>query len=152
MIPSKIYNAVPDATLVCSITLAYFLDRNFPIVTIIPFPASLMGWLVIVAGIGLAVYILAALKSKHTSTDASGVPSEFITHGLYSFSRNPFYLSYVAIATGAAFILGSLAAFAAPVICFAVMHLMIIPLEERNLQKKFGQEYARYKQSVRRWI
>ena len=152
MIPNKIYNAIPDAALVCTIILACFLDRFFPIVTIIPFPASLIGWVAIVLGIGLAVYTLAALKSKRTSTDAAAMPSELMTRGPYSFSRNPFYFSYVIIGMGVAFALGSLTAFVAPVICFAVIHLMIIPLEERNLQKRFEQEYFKYKHSVRRWI
>lgn len=152
MISSKIYNVVPDATLICSIILAYLFDRNFPIIKIIPFPASLIGWLMIVWGIGLTLYILAILRSKHTSTDPTGIPSEFITDGLFSRSRNPLYLSYVIITMGTAFILGSLTAFVVPIVCFAILHAVIIPLEERNLQKKFGQEYEQYKHKVRRWI
>jgi protein-S-isoprenylcysteine O-methyltransferase Ste14 len=152
MTSSKIHNLVPDTTLLCSIILAYIFDHSFPIIKIIPFPANLIGWLIIVAGVAFAVNILQALKSKRTSTDAAGTPSEFITDGPYRLSRNPFYLSYVVIATGTAFVLGSLTAFVAPVICFAVIHFMIIPLEERNLQKKFGQQYVRYKKLVRRWI
>lgn len=152
MASNKIYNAVPDVTLICSIILTYLLDRNFPIIEIILFPASLVGWLMVAAGIGFVVYILALLRSKHTSTDAVGAPSELVTGGLYSRSRNPFYLSYLAITIGAAFILGSLTAFIAPIIGFAVLNLLIIPLEERNLHQEFGQEYDRYKLKVRRWI
>jgi protein-S-isoprenylcysteine O-methyltransferase Ste14 len=149
---SKIYNATPDATLVCSIILAYFLNRYLPVVNIVSFPISLLGWLVAVAGFSLAIYILNGLRARHTSTDATGAPSALATDGVYSFSRNPFYLSYLITATGAAIILGSLTAFVAPIICFAVLSTAIIPLEEKNLQKRFGQSYIQYKHRVRRWI
>lgn len=72
--------------------------------------------------------------------------------GFYALSRNPFYLSEVCVTIGAAVILGSLTAFAAPAICFVILHFAIIPIEERNLQNKFGQKYEQYKRSVRRWI
>jgi len=152
MSSSKIYNVIPDATLVCSLILAYFFDHNSPIVTLVSSPASLTGWLMVILGLGLALYILANLRSEHTSTDAAGVPSEFITSGLYSRSRNPFYLSYVIITLGAAFTLGSLTSFVAPIICFAVMGAAIIPFEERILRQEFGQEYEQYRRKVRRWL
>jgi len=148
----KYYNSIPDATLIGSILLAYFLDRILPITEIIPSPLNLIGWVVVAAGLGLALYTLSMLKSKHTSSDPGGVPSTLITTGLYSLSRNPLYLAYVIIASGAAIIFGSISAFIAPVICFSVIHLVIIPFEEKNLQKIFGQTYEHYQRSVHRWI
>lgn len=147
-----IYNAIPDATLVGSIVLAYMLDSVFPIARIIPFPFNLAGWVVVVVGFGAAIYIINALKAKHTSTDATGTPSQFITTGVFSISRNPFYLCYVVTAMGMAIIFGSLAAFVAPVICFAAIQLAIIPIEEANLQRKYGHSYEQYRRSVHRWI
>ncbi len=152
MATNKAYDAVPDATLACSVVLAYFLNRYFPVTQIISYPASLAGWLMVAAELGYAIYIIAMLRAKHTSSDATGMPSEFITSGFYSHSRNPFYLMYVITATGAAFIFGSLTAFVAPVICFAVFNFFIVPLEEENLREKFGKDYERYKSKVRRWI
>lgn len=149
---NKIYNSIPDATLIGSILLAYFLDRVLPITEIIPSPVNLIGWVVVVAGLGLAIYTLSMLKSKHTSSDPGGVPSMLITTGLYSLSRNPMYLAYVITTSGAAIIFGSITAFIAPVICFSVIHVVIIPFEESNLQKIFGQKYEHYQRSVHRWI
>jgi protein-S-isoprenylcysteine O-methyltransferase Ste14 len=146
------YNSIPDATLAGSILLGYFLDLTLPITEIIPSPVNLIGWVVIAAGLGLAVYTLSILKSKHTSSDPGGVPSALITTGPFSFSRNPLYLGYAMATSGAAIIFGSLTAFIAPVICFSVIHLVIIPAEEKNLHKIFGIKYEYYKSSVRRWI
>ncbi len=149
---NKIYNSIPDATLAGSILAGYFLDLTLPITEIIPSPVNLIGWVVVAAGLGLAVYTLSILKSKHTSSDPGGVPSALITTGPFSFSRNPLYLGYVIATSGAAIIFGSLTGFTAPVICFSVIHLVIIPAEEKNLHKIFGMKYDHYKSSVRRWI
>jgi protein-S-isoprenylcysteine O-methyltransferase Ste14 len=152
MIPSRIYNATPDATLICSIILAYLCDHYFPIVRVVAFPLNLVGWIMIVLGLGAAIYIIAALRSRHTSTDAAVAPSELLTGGFYAVSRNPFYLLYVIVALGVTLVLGSLAAFIAPVICFAVLNFIIIPLEEGIMQQKFGKQYLLYKNTVRRWL
>ena len=149
---NKIYNSIPDATLAGSILTGYFLDLTLPITEIIPSPVNLIGWGVFAAGLGLAVHTLSILRSKHTSSDPGGVPSALITTGPFSFSRNPLYLGYVIATSGAAVIFGSLTAFTAPVICFSVIHLVIIPAEEKNLHKIFGITYEHYKSSVRRWI
>jgi len=45
-----------------------------------------------------------------------------------------------------------LTAFIAPIICFSVINLVIVPAEENNLQEIFGIKYEHYKSSVRRWI
>ncbi|HKX73089.1 MAG TPA: isoprenylcysteine carboxylmethyltransferase family protein [Candidatus Saccharimonadales bacterium] len=120
--------------------------------TVVPSPISLAGWVLVVVGFGFAVSILKTLRSKRTSTDAAVAPHWLWVDGPYALSRNPFYLCYVMIALGAACALGSLAAFIAPVLCFLVLHYVVIPLEERVIQKKFGQQYEDYKRSVRRWI
>jgi len=57
----KIYNSIPDATLIGSILLAYFLDHVLPITEIIPYPVNLIGWVVVAAGLGLAIYTLSML-------------------------------------------------------------------------------------------
>jgi protein-S-isoprenylcysteine O-methyltransferase Ste14 len=148
----KIHNSIPDATLIGSILSAYFLDRVLPLTDIIPSPFNLTGWVVAAAGLGLAIHTLSSLKSEHTSSDPVGVPTTLITTGFYSYSRNPIYLGYIITASGAAIIFGSITSFIAPVMCFLVMHVVIIPIEEENLQKKFGENYKHYQSSVHRWI
>lgn len=149
---NKIYNLVPDLTVLISILLAYFLNRAFPIIVVVPYPVNLMGWLMVAAGIGIVIHVLFTFKSKRTSLNPVELPSMLVTNGLYSYSRNPFYFSYVIITIGTAFILGSLTAFIAPIICFTMLNSVIIPIEERNMQNKFGQKYEQYKHSVRRWL
>jgi protein-S-isoprenylcysteine O-methyltransferase Ste14 len=149
---SKIINLIPDVTVISSIILAYFLDRNFPIIKIVPPPISLIGWLMVATGIILALYAISIIRLRNASSNVTEVPSALVTKGIYSLSRNPFYFSYVIITIGAALILGSLTAFSGPIICITVLHQIIIPFEEKKLQEALGQKYKQYKYLVRRWI
>ncbi len=62
------------------------------------------------------------------------------------------YLGMVAILLGAAAVLGSLSAFAAPVIFFLIMDRFFIPREEKMLEGTFREEFLNYKKKVRRWL
>ncbi|NLI40814.1 MAG: isoprenylcysteine carboxylmethyltransferase family protein [Caldisericales bacterium] len=149
---NKFIDSIPDLTTLGSIILAYFLNLKFPIIEVVPFPFNLIGWVIVVAGLSLAIHTVAILKSRRTSSNPTEIPTMFIKNGPYSFSRNPVYLSYVIVTIGAAFIFGSVSAFIAPVICFTVLNSFIIPFEENNLHKKFDKEYEQYKNLVRKWI
>jgi protein-S-isoprenylcysteine O-methyltransferase Ste14 len=75
-----------------------------------------------------------------------------LTSGPYRFSRNPLYLGgNVLIFFGAGLVLGSPAA-----LVIIALHLPFIDLfirrEERQLEQRFGDEWVRYRRSVRRWI
>jgi protein-S-isoprenylcysteine O-methyltransferase Ste14 len=62
------------------------------------------------------------------------------------------YLGMMSILLGVAIFLGSLISFAFPIIFIIIMEKLFIPLEEKNLEKKFGNQYIDYKKRVRRWI
>jgi protein-S-isoprenylcysteine O-methyltransferase Ste14 len=77
---------------------------------------------------------------------------KLFTDGPYSFSRNPLYLGgNVFIFLGAVLCLGSPSGVALTVVAIAATDLMI-RREEKQLARKFGPEWTRYKNRVRRWI
>lgn len=149
---SATINLLPDATVIGSITLAYFFDRYFSIVELIPYPINLIGWIVIAMGVIVALHTISIIRSNNRTSNVTDVPPSLITNGLYGISRNPFYLSYVAITVGAALVFGSLTAFVAPLICISILQFIIIPIEENKLEKVLNEEYERYKHTTRRWI
>lgn len=151
-VKSTVINILPDATLFSSIVFAYFLDRHLPIIEYIPHPINLIGWPVAVIGAMYALHIISIIRLNATTSNVTDIPPALITKGLYRVSRNPFYLSYVAITIGVACILGSIGALSAPLICIAVLQCIVIPVEEKRLQAAWGKEYVHYKQLVRRWI
>jgi protein-S-isoprenylcysteine O-methyltransferase Ste14 len=79
-------------------------------------------------------------------------PRQLVTNGLFKYSRNPIYLSFVVILIGLNILLGSITPWGVVLIFVLVTNYWYIPVEEKNMQEEFGQEYADYKRKVRRWI
>jgi protein-S-isoprenylcysteine O-methyltransferase Ste14 len=72
--------------------------------------------------------------------------------GPYRFTRNPMYLGGSLIQLGLGIAIGNawIVLLLVPVVGF--IHYRAILPEERYLEEKFGDEYASFKASVRRWI
>ena len=62
------------------------------------------------------------------------------------------YLGMAMILLGSAFFLGSLTSLICPVIFIVIIEKNFIPMEEKNLEKKFGRKYFDYKNKIRKWI
>ena len=75
-----------------------------------------------------------------------------VTGGLYRHSRNPIYIALALAYAGIAVAADGLWAMALLVPTLVVVHHGVIAREERYLEGKFGDEYLRYKASVRRWL
>ena len=75
-----------------------------------------------------------------------------VTHGPFRFTRNPMYLGITIIGIGAAVAAGTLWMWAVPIVLFALDHFVIIPFEERNMERQFGAAFRDYCAEVRRWI
>lgn len=148
---NKIINLIPDITVIFSVIVTYIIDENFPIIEIVPHPINVFGWLIVIGGIIVALYTISFIRSRNRTSNVTDAPPALITNGLYSHTRNPFYLSYIAVTIGAAVILGSLSAFIGPIICIILLQL-IVHIEEKKLKNIFGQKYRQYQNSVRRWI
>lgn len=73
------------------------------------------------------------------------------TSGIYSFSRNPMYLSYFVYFIGCALLTHSLI-LCGLVLVFQISAHWIILAEERWCREKFGGEYTDYMKKVRRYI
>ena len=72
--------------------------------------------------------------------------------GLYSYSRNPLYVSLTFAYLSIALATNSGWSLLLVVPALAVMRYGVIAREERYLTAKFGEPYTQYKASVRRWI
>lgn len=78
--------------------------------------------------------------------------SAFVAHGVYRITRNPMYLGLLLILLAwAAYLSNALALVFLPAFVRYMDRFQIRP-EERALWTKFGDAFARYAKSVRRWI
>jgi protein-S-isoprenylcysteine O-methyltransferase Ste14 len=86
------------------------------------------------------------------STDPAGDRIALVTTGPFQFSRNPLYVSLTLLYLGIAIAAQSLWALALLIVVLAVMQRSVVRREEHYLEQKFGADYLRYKERVRRWI
>lgn len=112
----------------------------------------------IIGGIFILMYLLffiAALRrfilSKNTLVTIKPA-SSLETSGIYSFTRNPMYLSLLFLYSGLAVFFGNWWTFILIPFLIIVIQLYVIKKEEKYLQHAFGERYESYTRRVRRWI
>ena len=79
-------------------------------------------------------------------------PRYLILSGPYRYSRNPIYVSHLAIWSGWAIFYGSVAVALGVLVMWMVLNFAILPYEERGLQREIGEPYLRYVSQVARWF
>ena len=106
------------------------------------------------AGLSLALLGMLAFRRSRTTVDPTrpGRASTFVSDGVYRFTRNPMYLGMALVLAAWATFLASPWAFAGPVSWVAYMNRYQVGPEERILAELFGDRYARYLATVRRWL
>lgn len=123
-----------------------------------PFP-FLPGTLAVPLGAPLVVVAIALFAYSVTTFRAAGTPvparkptTVIVRTGPYRFSRNPIYLAFSLLQLGIASWVNSVWLLATLIGAVAVIHYVVIPREERYLERRFGARYLDYKASVRRWL
>ena len=107
-----------------------------------PAMARAVGWPLLAGGIGLIAW--AVSSSAPTEVDR---PSELITTGAYSISRNPMYLGWSVVVAGIAAVTRSGWVLVGLAVGAATLHRQILD-EEVALSRAFGQTYAAYRGRV----
>ena len=113
---------------------------------------QVIGLLVVAAGAGLSCFAAAIFQARGTTRNPYGEPTALVALAPYTWTRNPMYLGLAAALMGLAIFFSSIAMLLAPAVFFAVIDRMVIPREEETLERLFGNDYADYKNRVRRWI
>ncbi|HEX8991895.1 MAG TPA: isoprenylcysteine carboxylmethyltransferase family protein [Anaerolineales bacterium] len=110
------------------------------------------GVALILAGIALVVQTRREFARHGENTDPGHPTRQVMTTGVFSISRNPLYLGIVIFLAGVALATNSGWVLVMLVPGIVACHYVLIAPEERYLTGKFGEEYSRYKRSVRRWV
>ncbi len=110
----------------------------------------------VLAAIGIAIALagVAAFRRSRTTVHPQHPEktSVVVSHGVYRWTRNPMYLGLLLALLGWAVFLANAAALAGPPLFVAWMNRFQIGPEERILAAKFGQDFAQYMRTVRRWL
>lgn len=149
---AKNKSMMPDTYFVILLSLSIVFHFTIPIANLIFFPYNLIGVALIIWGVTMTIWTNSLLIKKHTSIKPYGLPSTLIESGPFRLSRNPLYLGMALILFGADILLGSLITFISPAVFMIVISKRFIPIEESNLEKRFGGRYLAYKKRVGRWV
>jgi protein-S-isoprenylcysteine O-methyltransferase Ste14 len=120
-----------------------FLPRGF---------ATPLGSALVVAAVILFFYSVGKFRAAGTPVPGNRPTTAIVRTGPYGFSRNPIYVAFSLLQLGIAAWINSLWLIATLIVAIALMTTVVIPREERYLERKFGTEYLEYKARVRRWI
>lgn len=108
--------------------------------------------LLLAVAIALAASALGRFRRAGTRAEPWQPTTAIVTSGVYAFTRNPMYVAMALLYLAAAIAADSVIALILLVPLLVTVHYGVVAREERYLEAKFGDEYRRYKETVRRWI
>lgn len=112
----------------------------------------IVGVLLLAIGFGIRVWATYYFYKAHLKVIKLAPQTHLITKGPFKYSRNPLYLGgNVFIFLGACMFLGTIMGVVLTILQLIPVNMMI-KHEEKQLHKKFGQEWTAYTKKTRRWI
>jgi protein-S-isoprenylcysteine O-methyltransferase Ste14 len=143
--------ARPPAIYLIAILVGLVLHFAWPI-RFIPNLARPFGVLVVVFAATLFIWSIRTFRAAGTPVPGNQPTTTIVKVGPYCLSRNPIYLAFSLFQTGIALGVNDAWVLVTLVPAISLMSFVVIPREERYLEARFGEEYATYKASVRRWL
>jgi protein-S-isoprenylcysteine O-methyltransferase Ste14 len=141
----------PPIIFLAAILLGIALNRAWPL----PFrPSGVMLLGPLLAGCAVVLFVLSLreFRTAGTSVRGSERSTTIVRTGPYRFSRNPIYLSFILFVLGLSIWLNNLWLLVTLVPAVEIMAIVVIPREERFLERNFHDPYSSYRASVRRWL
>ena len=111
-----------------------------------------LGTIAVLVAVALFLYAVRTLRSAGTPVPGNRPTTTIVRTGPFRFSRNPIYLSFSLLLLGVAFLMNSWWLLATLALAVALISFVVIPREERYLERRFPSEYLPYKASVSRWL
>jgi protein-S-isoprenylcysteine O-methyltransferase Ste14 len=146
----------PPVVLLSCGALMWIVDAYLPSFRV-AFPGNrILFWVLLLAGMFLIIFTIASFLRRGTTFHPgrralAGATSLMVT-GVFRYTRNPIYLGMAIMLVAWAIFLQNVLALLGPVIFIAFITRYQIKPEEEALEKVFGEDYARYKARVRRWV
>jgi len=112
----------------------------------------LPGLVLVAAAVSTALWGRRTMMAAGTNIRPNLPAKAIVTSGPFRFSRNPLYCSLTLLYLGLSTLLNTWWGVVVLVPVLLVMHYGVVRREERYLERKFGEEYRRYRRSVRRYL
>ena len=146
-----VFNLVLSGIAISIVYSAFLLDRLLPFR--LPKALALAGWPVLVIGTSVILWAVVNLARFSGATGAPGDPTKkLVVKGPFAWLRNPIYGADAMIILGLAFLTGSPFLLLYDLLYVLGIDLNVRAVEEPAMERRFGDEYARYKEVVPRWF
>jgi protein-S-isoprenylcysteine O-methyltransferase Ste14 len=142
----------PPILLSFHLCAAFGLNWLLPLPVVFPKILVWIGYALVLIGLGLAFSAASGFMRARTTLDPHGSVSNIVTSGPYRFSRNPIYLGFSCLLIGFPWIFRTYWGLIFSPVFVVLINTLVIQYEEAYLEKKFGEQYTRYKSRVRRWL
>jgi len=114
--------------------------------------ARIFGLVLVAAGLGLGFPTFILMRRAGTGIAPSDPSTTIVDGGPFRISRNPIYVSFTLLYLGITSLANSFWALALLPIPLVLIRKQVVEREEPYLERKFGEDYLRYKDRVGRWI
>lgn len=129
-----------------------FFEQRWGLSAPLPSTALPIGLAVLVFASALGVWSAGAMSTKGAGTPLpSAMPNYLVIAGPYRFVRNPMAVAGIAQGAAVGLILGSWMVVAYAIAGSLLWNYVVRPLEEADLEARFGNEYRRYRSAVKCW-
>ena len=131
-----------------------WVDELLPVQILFPARTNIFLSLpLLIIGATLALWTVYTFVKARGTPVPLNPPKKLVITGLYSWIRNPMLLGWIIMLFGVGILLNSfslIVIFTPLFICLNVTYIKTI--EEKEMEKKFGKQYLRYKESVPMFI
>jgi protein-S-isoprenylcysteine O-methyltransferase Ste14 len=141
----------PPIVFLSAILLGIALNRVWSL-PFVPTSLRLLGSLVTLCAVLLFLFSLREFRAAGTSVRGTERTTAIVRTGPYRFSRNPIYLSFTLLVLGLSVWLNDLWLLVTLIPAVGFIAAVVIPREERFLERNFHDDYSSYKATVRRWL
>ena len=141
----------PPVIFLGSILLGVILNRIWPL-HFRSKHAWFLGPLVTACAVLLFLLSYIEFRAAGTSVRGNARSTTIVRTGPYRFSRNPIYLAFILFVVGLSVWLNNAWLLVTLVPAVGVIAMVVIPREERFLERNFNEAYLNYKATVRRWF
>ena len=134
--------------LVVSYIVGEFLIPKYPTIYFI----KLIGILGLIVSLGIFFSGFNIFKTYDENPVPTSSTNKIIKTGIFAYTRNPIYLSFVIFLLSMFFVFENVMYFLSAVAMAVWLHNYVIKEEEKFLIEKFPDEFDRYMATVKRWI
>ena len=132
--------------------IGFVIDFFWPIPVLPDIDQYAVGGVLLVLALAIVIPALILFRKGGTAVRPDRPTTAIITGGPFRFTRNPFYLALTVLYAGIAIVADSVWVMGLLLPVLLIMNRGVIDREEKYLDGKFGEEYRRYKETVRRWL